>query len=101
MSNDPARLAGWRRWFERYMFVVGVGGNVFFYIQAWQIFDTKSAKDVSLVAFAVALWAVMSWFAYGLVLRNYVLIAANIVGTIGAALVVAGCLYHGSATGPT
>lgn len=94
MTAQPKPLTGWRRWFERYMFVVGVGGNVFFYIQAWQIFDTKSAKDVSLVAFAVALWAVMSWFVYGLVLKNYVLIIANIVGTIGAALVVTGCLMY-------
>lgn len=94
MTAPPKPLTGWRRWFERYMFVVGVGGNVFFYIQAWQIFDTKSAKDVSLVAFAVALWAVMSWFVYGLVLKNYVLIIANIVGTIGAALVVTGCLLY-------
>lgn len=100
MTNQPAALTGWRRWFERYMFVVGVGGNVFFYIQAWQIYDTQSAKDVSLVAFSVALWAVMSWFVYGLVLRNYVLIAANIVGTIGAALVVAGCLVYGRGAGP-
>ncbi|MBX3474574.1 MAG: hypothetical protein KF754_09340 [Planctomycetes bacterium] len=94
MISQPEPMTGPRRWFERYMLVVGVGGNVFFYIQAWQVFSTQSARDVSLTAFAVALWAVMSWFAYGVVLKNKVLIAANIVGTIGAALVVTGCLLY-------
>lgn len=92
MTAKPEPMSGPRRWFERYMLVVGVGGNTFFYIQAWQIFSTQSAKDVSMSAFAVALWAVMSWFAYGVVLKNKVLILANIVGTIGAATVVTGCL---------
>ncbi|MBK9973301.1 MAG: hypothetical protein IPP14_00745 [Planctomycetes bacterium] len=94
MTAEPKPLTGWRRWFEKYMFVVGVGGNLFFYIQAGKIFYHQSAESVSLEAFAVALWAVMSWFVYGLALKNYVLIIANIVGTIGAALVVTGCLLY-------
>jgi uncharacterized protein with PQ loop repeat len=83
------------RWFQVYMYVVGIGGNLFFYIQAGEIYATQSAKDVSIAAFSVALFAVASWLACGLVLRNWVLIAANIVAVIGAALVVAGCLIYG------
>ena len=83
------------RWFTVYMHVVGVGGNLFFYIQAARIFAGESARDVSLPAFAVALWAVSSWFAYGVVLRNPVLIAANVVAILGAGAVVAGCLIYG------
>jgi uncharacterized protein with PQ loop repeat len=77
------------------MYLVGIGGNLFFYIQAWEIFARKSAGDVSLPAFSVALWAVSSWLAYGLVLRNPVLIAANIVAIIGAGSVIAGRLMYG------
>lgn len=91
MDKPPPRVP---RWFELYMYVVGTGGNFFFYIQAWQIYATQSARDVSIAAFSVALWAVASWLAYGIALRNKVLIAANIVGTIGAALVVTGCLMY-------
>lgn len=94
MTAQPQPMTGRRRWFERYMLVVGVGGNMFFYIQAGKIFWNRSAESVSVEAFAVALWAVMSWFAYGVVLKNRVLIVANIVGTIGAALVVTGCLLY-------
>lgn len=94
MAEQQIRPA-WRRWFEVYMYVVGIGGNLFFYIQAWRIFSTQSARDVSMTAFVVALWAVASWFMYGVVLRNWILIIANIVGTIGAASVVTGCLLYG------
>jgi MtN3 and saliva related transmembrane protein len=78
------------------MYVVGIGGNLFFYIQAWEIYTTRSARDVSLAAFVVAFWAVASWFAYGLVLRNWVLISANIVAMIGAAAVIIGKLMYGT-----
>lgn len=83
------------RWFQWYMYLVGIGGNMFFYIQSWEIFTRRSAGDVSLVAFSVALWAVTSWFVYGLFLRNPVLIIANIVGMLGAASVVTGKLMYG------
>ena len=83
------------RWFQGYMYVVGIGGNVFFYIQAWTIFARRSAADVSLVAFCIAFWAVSSWFVYGLSLRNRVIIAANAVAMVGAALVIAGRLLYG------
>jgi MtN3 and saliva related transmembrane protein len=83
------------RWFQWYMYLVGIGGNSFFYIQAIEIFTSQSAHDVSLAAFSIALWAVSSWFVYGVVLRNPVLIIANIVGIIGAAFVVTGKLLYG------
>lgn len=92
MTDTPAKPP---RWFQWYMYLVGVGGNLFFYIQSFEIFTTRSAGDVSLVAFSVALWAVASWFVYGLFLRNPVLIIANIVGMLGAASVVAGKLMYG------
>lgn len=82
------------RWFQWYMYLVGIGGNLFFYIQAWEIYQRQSAADVSLPAFSVALWAVSSWFVYGLVLRNPVLIIANIVAIIGASCVIAGKLIY-------
>ena len=83
------------RAYRRYMYLVGIGGNLFFYIQAYQIFTQRDAGNVSVVAFAVAFWAVTSWFGYGLLLRNPVLIVANIVAMLGAASVVAGVLLYG------
>ena len=96
MTTETARLpAKLPRWFQWYMYVVGIGGNLFFYIQAYEIFTRRSAHDVSLPAFCVAFWAVASWFAYGVALRNWVLISANIVAMLGSGLVVVGRLMYG------
>ena len=94
MENESpkARLP---RWFAIYMMIVGVGGNLFFYIQAGEIFVSRQAKDVSFAAFAVALFAVSSWLVYGLLLRDKIIIIANIVAVIGASLVLTGKLLYG------
>ncbi|MCC7510048.1 MAG: hypothetical protein IT464_11865 [Planctomycetes bacterium] len=95
MQTQPVTESPLRRFYGRYMFVVGIGGNLFFYIQAYNIFTSQQARDVSLAAFLVAFCAVASWFGYGLMLRNPVLIIANIVAMIGSALVVIGKLVYG------
>ena len=89
------RDSSWRLRYARYMFVVGIGGNLLFYLQAWEIFATQHARDVSLSAFLVGLWAVSSWFIYGLFQRDKVIIAANIVAIVGCALVITGKLIYG------
>lgn len=95
MQTTPQPDTPFRKAYSRYMFVVGIGGNLIFYIQAWQIFTSQQARDVSLSAFVIAFWAVASWFGYGLMLRNPVLVIANIFAMVGAALVVAGKLAYG------
>jgi MtN3 and saliva related transmembrane protein len=82
-------------WFQRYMYVVGIGGNLLFYWQAFEIYSSGQARDVSLPAFLIGLWAVSSWFAYGLWLKDRVIISANVVAIIGAGLVVVGKLLYG------
>lgn len=81
--------------FQKYMYVVGIGGNLLFYWQAYEIYLTQQARDVSLPAFAIGLWAVSSWFVYGLMLKDKVIISANIVAMIGAGSVVVGKLMFG------
>ena len=76
------------------MYFIAVFGNAFFYIQAYEIFRDKSAVNVSTVGFIVAFVTVASWFVYGLILKNKVMIIANIVAMIGAALVVVSTLTY-------
>lgn len=80
--------------FRKYMLFVAVFGNGIFYIQAARIFANQSANDVSAMAFSVSFWAVSSWFLYGLILRDRVIIIANIIAMIGAALVLTGCWIY-------
>ncbi len=93
MNSEPSE-SRFGRGYRKYMLVVGMVGNVFFFVQAWHIFRNQSADDVNLLAFVIALWAVSSWFGYGVVKRDAVLIAANVVGVTGAAMVVVGKLMY-------
>jgi MtN3 and saliva related transmembrane protein len=95
METPVQPASPWKRRYARYMFVVGIGGNLLFYLQAWEVFSTGHARDVSLPAFLVGLWAVSSWFVYGLVMRDKVIIAANIVAIVGCVTVIAGKLIYG------
>lgn len=78
--------------FEKYMLIVGAGGSLVFYLQAFKIFYDRSATDVSLSAFVVGLISVFSWMVYGLMIKNRVLFISNVLATIGAMLTVIGIL---------
>ena len=83
-------------YYERYMLVVGVLGQLLFYTQGIKIFLTQSAKDVSILGFLCGLISVSSWLIYGIVIKNRVLVIANAFAVIGALFVVIGVLIHGN-----
>ncbi|MHC4839510.1 MAG: SemiSWEET family transporter [Planctomycetota bacterium] len=93
----PETSSPFARLFVRWMYVIAVFGNAFFYIQAYEIFRDEAAVNVSTLGFCVAFVTVASWFVYGLILKNKVMIIANIVAMVGAALVVIGTLAYPSA----
>lgn len=76
------------------MYVIGILGQLVFYSQAYTIFYNKSAIDVSLFGFFAGFVSVSSWLIYGILIKNWPLIAANIVATIGASLVLIGILIY-------
>jgi len=78
--------------YEKYMFFIGLVGQMVFYLQAFKIFSTKSAENVSLTAFLFGLVSVSSWLIYGLILKNRVLVISNAFAVIGALSVVTGIL---------
>ncbi len=80
--------------YEGYMYVIGILGQLVFYLQAFKIFMDQSAKDVSLAAFLFGLLSVTSWLIYGLIIKNKVLVLANVIASIGALAVVIGILKY-------
>lgn len=78
-----------------YMSFIGIVGQLVFYAQGIKIFQTKSAKDVSILAFTFGLISVTSWFIYGFVIRDKPLIIANFVAIIGAVFVLSGIYFYG------
>lgn len=81
--------------YEKYMLAMGILGQFLFYVQAFKIFTTRSASDLSIAGFSLGLISVTSWLIYGLLLKNKVLAISNAVAVVGALLVVIGILIHG------
>ncbi len=77
------------------MLSMGVLGQFLFYVQGIKIFVTKSASDVSLIGFSLGLISVSSWLLYGVLIKNKVLILANVFAVVGALFVIIGILIHG------
>lgn len=79
--------------YEKYMYFIGIMGQMVFYLQAYEIFSAQKAENVSLPAFLFGLLSVSSWLIYGVMIKNKPLIVANIVAVIGAIAVVLGILW--------
>lgn len=85
-----------KEWVKKHMGIIGSFGQLLFYFQAFNIFWYKSAGEVSLLGFSVALLSLSCWLFYGLIIKNKPLIVANATGLIGAFLVVLGVIIYGS-----
>jgi MtN3 and saliva related transmembrane protein len=80
--------------YEKYMSIIGPIGNLMFFIQSYKIFSSHSAASISIPAFSLSVIGLSSWLFYGLILKNIPLIIANLVGVIGAVLVLVGTLIY-------
>lgn len=80
---------------DKYMVIVGVLGQYLFFTQAYKIFTTKSAKDLSLDGFIVIMIATLSWLFYGIVHKSKPIIAGQLCAIVGMTLVIIGILKHG------
>lgn len=81
--------------YKKYMFVIGILGQLLFYMQALKIFTDRSAEDVSLFGFLFGLISVSSWLLYGILIRDKVLVVANAFAVVGALLVICGIFIYG------
>lgn len=82
--------------YEKYMSIIGPVTNIMFYLQAYKIFTSKSAQDVSGVGFFMSFIGLSSWLIYGVLLKNKPLIIANLFGVTGAILTLLGILMYGN-----
>ena len=80
--------------YEKYMYIIGILGSMVFFGQAYTIFCNKSAIDVSFFGFFSGFISVVSWLFYGFLIKNWPLIIANIIATIGALFVLLGIFLY-------
>lgn len=76
------------------MNVIGPVGNIMFFLQAYKIFSTHDAVSISLPGFTLSFVGLTSWLLYGFFIKNKALIIANLVGVVGALLVLSGTLLY-------
>jgi MtN3 and saliva related transmembrane protein len=79
---------------ETYMSWVVVIGQSMHFVQAWKIYVTKSAEDVSAIAYIICVLLLLHWLLYGYLIKNMVLIKAEGLGLLGAILVLIGILIY-------
>jgi len=76
------------------MVIIGTVSQAMHYIQAWKIFATKSASDVSLAAYIISFFCLINWMMYGIIISSKPLIYAEIAGLIGATSVIIGVILY-------
>ncbi|MEI6673076.1 MAG: SemiSWEET family transporter [bacterium] len=69
--------------------IVGIVMSIGYFPQAWKLYTTKSAENISLVTFTIFAIGTSIWTLYGIVIHDIVLILSFVVGVIGSRL----CLF--------
>lgn len=63
--------------------------TISFIPQVWQVWKTKSVKDISLLMYSLFFIGILLWFTYGVCIGNWPIICANaITGTLAAIVLV-------------
>ncbi|HEY0010385.1 MAG TPA: SemiSWEET family transporter [Candidatus Paceibacterota bacterium] len=74
--------------------VVGFAFSIGYYPQAYKIFKTKSAGDVSISSFIIFVIGTTVWTFYGFYERNITIILSFFLGMVGSWLVLFLTLYY-------
>jgi len=81
-------------YYEYYIMIVGILGQSMHYLQAYKIFSTQSAEDISLPAYLICLFLLTNWLIYGIVKKATALIYAEILGMVGCSAIIIGAYLY-------
>jgi uncharacterized protein with PQ loop repeat len=73
---------------------MGFAGNLFFVLQIYRIFSTKSSADVSLAGFLISFISIASWLFYGHLVEDKVLFKINLIGIFFAAACLVTIIFY-------
>lgn len=68
--------------------IMGVVMSLGYFPQAYKVYKNKSSKDISLVAFIIFGLGTLTWFIYGLTIKDFPIIIGFVFGVIGSWLVL-------------
>src|SRR6476659_5487469 len=81
-------------YYEYYIMTVGILGQSMHYIQAYKIFSTQSAEDISLPAYLICVFLLINWLIYGVVKKAKALIYAEVLGMVGCSAIIIGAYIY-------
>lgn len=59
-----------------------------YYPQAYKIWKSKSAEDISLPMYIIMSFGSSVWFIYGVILKDFTIMSGFVFGVIGSILVL-------------
>ncbi len=68
--------------------IVGVIMSLGYYPQAYKIWKLKSAKEISLINYIILGIGTTTWFIYGYLLNDIVIMTSFIFGAVGSWLMI-------------
>lgn len=74
--------------FEIFVSIVGILMSFGYYPQAYKIWKSKSAEDISLPMYIIMSLGSSVWFVYGVILKDFTLMSGFVFGVIGSILVL-------------
>ncbi len=70
--------------FKIFVTIMGIAMSLAYYLQAYTIWKNKSAQNVSIPAYIIFSLGTLTWFIYGILLRDRAIILSFVFGVIGA-----------------
>ena len=70
--------------FKVFVTIIGIGMSVGYFPQAYKIWKLKSSREISLIQYTILGIGTTTWFIYGLLLKDPVIISGFGAGVIGS-----------------
>jgi len=80
--------------FKIFVTLMGIVMSLGYYPQAYKIWKSKSATDISIPAFIIFSSGTLTWFIYGIVIQDKPIIVSFVLGVIGSWAVLILALIH-------
>lgn len=80
--------------FDIFVTIMGVVMSLGYFPQAYKIWKDKSSSNISIPAFIIFSVGTLTWFIYGIVLKDTTIILGFTLGVIGSWAVLFLTLYY-------
>jgi uncharacterized protein with PQ loop repeat len=81
-------------YFKIFVTIMGVIMSLGYYPQAYKIWKNKSAVNISIPAFVIFSLGTLTWFIYGFIINDRVIMLSFVIGVIGAwAVLILSLIY--------